>query len=174
MGYLGATLTKVFTSAGGADVSLRDITIAQMGNGAKECGWRHAPEACGGFWWFWKRQLVSWVLPREKTVDFRLLAEARPVALWRLPHVLVGRGGRLKIIRERLCISFPYVEEPLNSKVIKGFLPELWSRYVFFVFRDPYVLCIYIYEHSIYISHIHVWLCYNETGNNECSKLEEK
>ena len=37
---------------------------------------------------------------------------------------------------ERLCLS-PYVEEPLNSKVIKRFVPELRSRYVFFVFRDP-------------------------------------
>ena len=38
MGYLGATLTQVFTHARGADVSLRDVTIAQMGNGATECG----------------------------------------------------------------------------------------------------------------------------------------
>ena len=37
MGYLGATFTQVFTRAGGADVSLRDVTIAQMGNGAREC-----------------------------------------------------------------------------------------------------------------------------------------
>ena len=49
MGYLGTTLTQVFTRAGGADVSLRDVTIAQMGNGATECGWRHAPEAREGF-----------------------------------------------------------------------------------------------------------------------------
>ena len=73
---------------------LRDVTIAQMGNGARECGWRHAPEARGGFGGFWKSQL-SWVLPREKTVGFRLLAKARPVALWRVPHVL-GVGGRWK------------------------------------------------------------------------------
>ena len=38
----------------------------------------------------------------------------------------------------------PYVEEPLNSKVIKGFVPELRSRYVFFEFRDSYVLYIYV------------------------------
>ena len=143
MGYLGATLTQVFTCAGGADVSLRDFTIAQMGNGARECRWCHAPEARRGFWGFWKSQL-SWVLPREKTVGFRLLAEARPVALWRVPHVLWGGGGgHGKVIIERLCISLPYVET-FNSKVIKGFVPELRSRYVFFVFRDSYVLCIYV------------------------------
>ena len=127
--------------AGGADVSLRDVTMAQMGNGARECGWRHAPEACGGFWRFWKK-LVSWVLPREKTVGFRLLAEARPVALWRVPHVL-GGGTDGKASIERLCISLPNVET-FYSKVIKGFVPELRSRYVFLVFQYSYVLCIYV------------------------------
>ena len=48
----------------------------------------------------------------------------------------------------------PYVEEPLNSKVIKSFVSELRSRYVFFVFRDSYVLCDICYEHSMYVSHI--------------------
>ena len=130
MGYLGTTLTQVFTRAGGADVSLRDVTIAQMENGARECGWRQAPEARGGFWWFWKSQL-SWVLPREKTVDFRLLAEAlrRMRTCW-----WVGADG--KFIIDRLCISLPYVET-FNSKVIKGFVPELRSRYVFSCFGIP-------------------------------------
>ena len=52
-------------------------------------------------------------------------------------------GADKKVIIERLCISLPYVET-FNSKVIKGFIPELRSRYVFFVFRDSYVLCIYV------------------------------
>ena len=34
MGYLGTTLTQVFIHARGVDVSLRDVTIAQMGNEA--------------------------------------------------------------------------------------------------------------------------------------------
>ena len=34
-GYLGATLKQVFTRAGGTDVLLRDVTIAQVGNGAR-------------------------------------------------------------------------------------------------------------------------------------------
>ncbi len=54
-----------------------------------------------------------------------------------------GGGADEKDSIERLCLS-PYVEEPLNSKVIKGFVPELRSRYVFFEFRDSYVLCIYV------------------------------
>ena len=52
-------------------------------------------------------------------------------------------GGDKKVIIEILCISLPYVET-FNSKVIKGFVPELRSRYVFFVFKDSYVLCVYV------------------------------
>ena len=49
----------------------------------------------------------------------------------------------------------PYVEKPLNSKVIKSFVPELRSRKCFSCSRS---LCsIYIYEHPMYISHIHVY-----------------
>ena len=59
MGYLGATLTQVFTRAGEAVVSLRDVKITQVGNRDRECGWRHAPEARWGFWGFWKSQLVE-------------------------------------------------------------------------------------------------------------------
>ena len=44
-----------------------------------------------------------------------------------------GGGADEKDSIERLCLS-PYVEEPLNSKVIKRFVPELRSRYVFFEF----------------------------------------
>ena len=39
----------VHARAGEADMSLRDVTIAQMGNGVSECEWRHAPEARRGF-----------------------------------------------------------------------------------------------------------------------------
>ena len=56
----------------------------------------------------------------------------------------VGSGGADgKVIIERLCISLPCVKT-FNSKVIKGFVPELRSRYVFFEFRDSYVQCIYM------------------------------
>ena len=48
-------------------------------------------------------------------------------------------GGDGKVIIERLCISLPYVKT-FNSKVIKGVVPELRNRYVFFVFRDSYVI----------------------------------
>ena len=60
---------------------------------------------------------------------------------------------------ERLCISLHYVET-FNSKVIKGFVPELRSRYVFFVFRDSYVLCIYVMN-ILCTFHISLsWVCH--------------
>ena len=73
-----------------------------------------------------------------------------------MSHVLGGEADE-KIIIERLCISLPYVEEPLNSKVIKSFVPELRSRKCFSCFEIPmfyviYVIYIYIYELSMYIS----------------------
>ena len=132
MGYLGATLTQVFTRVGGTDVSLRDVTIAQMGNGAAECGWRHAPEAHGGFWGFWKSQLVELkTRHRTRRVDFRLLAEAlgRCRTRW--------GGGRWKSQNRKNVFLSSYVEEPLNSKVIKSFGPELRSRKCFSCFGIP-------------------------------------
>ena len=79
MGYLGATLTQVFTHAGGADgadVSLRDVTIARDG----KRGYRvrvtsrtgSARKILGDF------EKVNRVDTRHPTrrVDFRLLVEA--------------------------------------------------------------------------------------------------
>ena len=132
----------MFTREGGVDVSLRDVTIAQMGNGVRERGWRHAPEARWGFGGFWKCQLVElssasgkggWLSLARRSQASGLVAGAT--------HVMEGADG--KVIMERLCISLPYVET-FNSKVIKGFVPGLRSRHVFFVLRDSYVLCIYV------------------------------
>ena len=164
MGYLGAALTQVFTRTGGADVSLRDVTISQMGNEAGECGWHHAPEARGGFWGFWKSQLVE-LRTRLRTgrVDFR--GSLRPDEFVRYGHH-TRWGSRWKSQNRKNVYLSPYVEELLNSKVIKSFVPELRSRDVFFVFRDSYVLCYICYEHSMYVSHIAVTGYGTITQNN--------
>ena len=114
------------------------------------CEWRHAPEACDED--FGNLRKVGWVeflrpnervdfQSRKKKVDFRLLAEA----LRQVSHVVVvvvfGDG---KVVIERLCLCLPYVEKPLNSKVIKSFVSELRSRQVFFVFLDSYVIYIWV------------------------------
>ena len=112
--------------AGGEDVSNRDVTIAQMENGATECGWRHAPKASGGFWkvceWSWG----------ESCLGRRLLT----FACSRMPWAGVAQhGGRWKSQNRKKVYLSPYVEEPLNSKVIKCFLPEQRSRKYFRVSR---------------------------------------
>ena len=76
-------------------------------------------------------------------VGFRLLPEtfvAGATRWW------ADEKGRI----ERMCISLPYVET-FNWKLIKGFVPELRSRYVFFEFGDP---MFYLYGHSMYVSHM--------------------
>ena len=119
-----------------------------MGNGATWCEWRHALEARGGFWEILKKS-VSWV---EDCLGRRRLT----FACLRRPWAGVARdgGGADKKSRiERLCISLPDVET-FNSKVIKGFVPELRNRYVFFVFQDSYVVC-YIYVYFTSICYVH-------------------
>ena len=157
MGYFGATLTQVFTHARGVDVSLRDVTIAQMGNGHSKCEWRHAPEARGGFSDLKKK--LSWRRPRKKTVGFRLLAKARPVAF--VADAARGEvGGRWKSQNRKSMYLSPSVEEPLNSKVIKSFVPELRSRKCFSCFEIPMFYVIYIWTLYVHFPHSRIWLWY--------------
>ena len=124
-----------------------------------------------GFWGIWKKSELSWVLPRKKTVDFCLLAEARPVALWRMPHVL-GGGADGKASIERLCLS-PYVEKPFNPKVIKSFVPELRSRKCFSRFGIPmfYVYMLWIFYVRFTNSHIMTMVQYYPQKNFKISTL---
>ena len=91
--------------------------------------------ARGGFGEIWKKG--SWVENKTPNKRGRLsgLAEARRICARRAPHE-IGVGADGKASRERLCLS-PYVEEPLNSKVIKSFVLELRSRKCFLCFGIP-------------------------------------
>ena len=162
-GLLSATLTQVFTRTGGTDVSLRDVTIAQMGNGATECWWRHAPEARGGFWGFGKSQLVSWVPGSEEDGWLSGLAEARRICALRAPHEM--GGGRWKSQNRKNVYLSPYVEDPLNSKVIKSFVLEIRSRKCFSFFEIPCSMYT-CYDQSVNVSHIRIWLWYSITKNS--------
>ena len=123
-----------------------------MGNGVTECEWCHAPEARGGFWEFEESERVE---TRQRTRRLTFACSRRPWA-----GVARDGGGRLKGRNRNIVSLFPYVEEPLNSKVIKSFVPELRSRYVFFEFRDPYVLCIYKWTLYVHFTHGRIWLRY--------------
>ena len=59
----------------------------------------------------------------------------------------------------------PYVEEPLNSKVIISFVPELRSRKCFSCLEIP-MFYVYIYGQSMYVSHISIsWLWYRQAND---------
>ena len=88
-----------------------------MGNGVRECGWRHAPETRGGFGGFWNSQL-------EKRVCFRLLAEARSEAF--VAGAARDGGGRWKSQNRKNVYLFPYVVEPFKLKGYKKF--RTWTE----------------------------------------------
>ena len=114
----------VHARACGADVSLRDVTIAQIGNRDGECEWRHAPEARGGF------------LVELKTRHFRVSQRPDEFARYgRRTRWWWWWWGKWKSQNRKNLYLSPYVEEPLNSKVIKSFVPELRSRKCFSSFE---------------------------------------
>ena len=90
-----------------------------------------------GFW----RKSISWVLRSEEEGWRSLAHRSQASGLVSGAHVVWGRWKSQH--RKNVYVS-PKVEKNLNSKVIKVFVPELRSRYVFFMFRDSYVLCIYV------------------------------
>ena len=120
--------------AGGTDVSLRDVTIAQMVNGATEWGWLHAPEVRGRFWGFWKSHFVELSPASEEDGWLSLARRSQASCVVAVPHKM---GGRWKSQNKKNVYLSPYSEEPLNSKVIKSFVPELRSRKCFWCFDIP-------------------------------------
>ena len=135
----------------------------------------------GGFGGFWKSQL-SWVL-RSEEEEWLSLARG---GLATGAHVL---GGRWKSQNRKNVYLSPYVEEPLNSKVIKSFVPELRSRKCFSCFGIPmfyvymlwtfYVRFPYPYQAILYICIFHIgmlcpfhtwrllWLWYSHTKDKK-------
>ena len=159
MGYLGAILTQVFTR-----------TLARSGRVTQRChnspdgkrGYRVLVTSRTGSAWSILgilKKSVSWVESCLGRWRLTFACSRRPWA----GVARDGGGGRWKSQNRNNVYLSPYVEEPLNSKVIKSFVPELRSRYVFFEFRDSYVLCIYTNIMNVlrtgmnmFISHIQV------------------
>ena len=146
--------------ARGADVSFRDVKIKIPDWG---CEWRHAPEARGGFWEIWKSQWVE-LSPASGVDGWLSLARG---GLATDAHVL-GVGDRWKSQNRKNVYLSPYVEEPINSKVIKSFLLNPRSRKCFSCFEIP-MLYVYIYTNimnvlrtgmNMFISRIRIWLWY--------------
>ena len=157
MGYLGATLTYVFTRVRGRSgrVTQRRHNSPRWETGqarANHVTHRKRLEDFGNL----KKVCRVETRHRTRRVDFRLLAKTlgRRRTRW--------GGGRWKSQKGKILPLSPYVEKPLNSKVIKSFVPELRSRKCFSCFEIPmfYIyIYIYTYKHPMYISHIYVYGC---------------
>ena len=153
MGYLGATLIQVFTRA--------------------RVEWTCHSEMLQ--WLIWETGLASAnnVTHRKRAEDFGILKKSvsgietclgrrrLAFACSRRPWAGVAWDRcRWKSQNGKNVNLSPYVEEPLNSKLIKCFVPELSSLTCFSCFEIPVFYVIYIYEHYMSISHIHIGLWY--------------
>ena len=102
-----------------------------MGNGATLCNDVTHRKRAEDFGRFWKSQLVE-LSPASEEHGWLSLARG---GLGQVSHELRG-GVRLKKQNRKIVPLSPYVEKPLNSEVIKSFVPELRSR-VFRGFEIP-------------------------------------
>ena len=147
MGYLGAILTKV---------RARSWHVTQRCHNNPDGKWGYRvrmTSRTGSAWRIWGiLKKVSWVescRPKKKG-DFRLLTEA------------LGRchtrwwGCRWKSQNRKNVYLSPYVEEPLNSKVIKSFVPGLRSRKCFLRFEIPVFYVYMLWTFHIRFTHIHI------------------
>ena len=105
----------------------------------------------GGFWGFWRKLVELRTRHWTRRVDF--WGSLRRDEFARYGHrTRLGGGGRWKSQNRKNVYLSPYVET-FNSKVIKGFVPELRSRKCFCLSRIPmfYVYMLWtLYVHFTY------------------------
>ena len=119
-----------------------------MGNGATQCEWRHAPETRGEFWEILKKSVCRVELsPASEEDGWLSLARG---GLGQVSHEM---WRRRKSQNRKIVSLSPYVEKPLNSKVIKSFVPELRSRKCFSNFEIPMFYVIYIWTLYVYFAY---------------------
>ena len=108
----------------------------------------------GGFGGFWKSQLVE--LSPALGEDGWLSLSREGLATG--AHVLAG--GRWKSQNRKNVYLSPYVEEPLNSKVIKSFVPELRSRKCFSCFEIPMFYVYMLWTFYVHFTYCRIWIWY--------------
>ena len=100
----------------------------------------------------------------KRAEDFRILKKVSWLRLDTGTRRVDFRSRWKSQNRKNVYLS-PYVEEPLNSKVIKSFVPELRSRKCFSNFEIPiiYVICIWTcyvhFTHGVYYGYVTVFPC---------------
>ena len=140
MGYLGATLKQVFTRARCGCVTQRyhNSLDGKRSKGVRMTSRTGSMRRILGI----LKKSVRWVENETPNEKDRLsgLAEARRICVLQAPHKM--GGGEWKSQNRKNVYLSPYIEEPLNSKVIKSFVPEQRSRKCFSCFEIPMV---YVY-----------------------------
>ena len=101
----------------------------------------------------------------KKISDFSLARRG----LGLVSHEMGGADGKAFLNQNRKNVYlFPYVEEPLNSKVIKSFVPGLRSRKCFSCFEIPmfyvYMLWTFYVRYAFpYLAMVHIiWCVFNK------------
>ena len=146
MDFLGATLTRVFTrtrSGRATQICHNSPRWETRLQSAGDVTHQKRAEDLGDF------EKVSWVenwTPNEKG---RLSLPRRGLGQVSLE---MG-GGRWKSQNRKNVYLSPYVEEPLNSKVIKSFVPELRSRKCFSCFEIPMFYVYMLWTFYVYFTH---------------------
>ena len=117
------------------------------------------------------KKSVSWVESclGKRRLAFACLLKPGQWPLWRVPHVLGGCRWKSQT-RKNVYLS-PYVEEPLNSKVIKSFVPELRSRKCFSCFEIPMFNVYVIHIWTLYVNFAYLYLAMVQKGreNKGCT-----
>ena len=165
MGYLGETLTQVFTRARvqSGRVTQRCHNSPRWETGLASVNDVTHRKRVEDFGRFEKSQLVE-LKTRHQTRRVNFRGSQRPDEFARYGRRTRWGGGRWKSQNRKNVYLFPYVEEPLNSKVIKSFVPELRSRKCFSCFEIPmfsvYMLwTFYIRFAYPYLAIVHKCVC---------------
>ena len=87
-------------------------------------------------------------------------------------HTCWGDRVRLKSQDKKTVPLSPNVEKPLNSKVIKSFLPEKKESKVFFVFRDSDVLTLWTFD--VRFTHSHIMAMVQRESERKKEREREK
>ena len=106
------------------------------------------------------KKSVSWV---ESCLRRRRLTFACSRRPWAGVARDAGGRGRWKSQNRKNVYLSPYIEEPLNSKVIKSFVPELRSRKCFSCFEIP-MFYVYIYIWTFYVHFAYPYLAMLQMG----------
>ena len=139
MGYLGATLTQVFTRACGQNkyVTQRCHNSPRWETEASEYKWRHALEVRGGFWEILKKS-VSWELDTKRDGWLSLVRRDLCGGCHTCWGVGRWKSQNRKIVLLSLCRRTFKLK---GNKKVRTWTKKLLR--VFWISRS-YVLCIYV------------------------------